>query len=69
MVELSWDISSVTELDFDNVSTTVKRVIPKFNGKNLPHVYIKNSSEADVDSKTSVKTNLTDKGYTWDFEI
>lgn len=69
MPELSWNITSVPELDYDGISVTVKQVEPKIDGVALPHLYVRASTETDVDSKTVVKADLTDKEYTWTSEV
>ena len=68
-MELSWIIDSVTENDYDDISETVKRVIPCFDSVKTDRVYFRDNSETDADSKTAIKTDLTDKGYTWTSEV
>jgi len=69
MAELSWTISSLTEPDYDEVSNTVKHVIPALDGVALPHEYFRDDAETDAAAKTAIKTDLTNKGYTWTSEI
>ena len=64
MSVLSWTITSYTEDDYDGVAETSKTVVPALDGVNLSHSYIRDDIETDADSKTAIKTNLTDKGYT-----
>ena len=68
-MELSFKIVSITELDYDGVSETVKQITPALDGEDLPHTYIRSDAESDADAKTAIKTSLTDKGYIWDSEI
>ncbi len=68
-MELSWTIDSITEADYDGVNETVKRIIPALDGKGLPHIYFRDDTETDAVSKTAIKPDLTDKGYTWTSEI
>ena len=68
-MELSFTIESITELDYDDISETIKQITPALDGENLSHTYIRDSAESDADSKAAVKTSLTDKGYIWDSEI
>lgn len=68
-MELSFLIEEITELDYDNISETVKQVIPLFDGIKTGRTYIRVATETDADSKTAVKTDLTDKGYVWTTEI
>lgn len=63
---LSFTITSVTELDYDGISETVKQITPALDGVDLSHTYIRPNTETDVDSKTAIKTDLTNKGYSWD---
>lgn len=69
MAELSWDISSVTENDYDEISETVKQYCPKLDGVEIGHCYVRDNAEADATGKTAIKTDLTDKGYTWATEV
>ncbi len=68
-MELSFTISSITDTDYDGISVTSKKVIPALDGEDLSHTYMRDSAETDVASKTAIKTDLTDKGYTWTSEI
>lgn len=69
MAELSWYIESITELDYDGVSETVKQYCPKLDGDKLHLHYIRDDAEAEATAKTSIKTDLTDKGYVWASEV
>ena len=66
--DLTWTITSITELDYDDVSETIKHIIPLINGEKLPHEFSKPDTETDADIKTAIKAVLTDKGYSWDTE-
>ena len=68
-MELSWQIETITEADYDEVNETVKQVKALLDGSVIPHLFIRDSTETDADSKTAIKTTLTDRGYTWDTEI
>lgn len=68
-MELSWLIESITELDYDGISATVKQITPLFDGEKSARTYIRATTETDVDAKTAIKTDLTDKKYVWTSEI
>jgi len=68
-MELSWLITSITEVDYDGISETVKQVIPLLDGEELAHQFIRASAETDDVSKTAIKTMLINKGYSWTTEI
>ncbi len=72
--ELSWIIESITEPDYDNVNETIKQVIPYISKDGdtpiaLNRIFVRDNTESDAASKTAIKTELTDLGYSWDTEI
>lgn len=66
--DLTYNIVSITEPDYDEVNETVKCVEPLFNGESILRTFIRDDAETDADSKTAVKAELTDMGYMWDTE-
>ena len=69
MATLKLTISSITEADYNGVDETVKKIVCEIDDIKLPHQYFKENSKSDATCKNEVKTDLTDKGYTWQDEI
>lgn len=69
MVQLSFDIDTLTEVDYDGSNTDYKSVVPLFDGvRDGFHISFPTTT-TDADCKTAVKAKMTEKWVTRDTEI
>lgn len=68
MATLTIVITDETNQDYDGVNETVRVVTGDIDGTVLREKVSCPNGSTDVGCKTSFKTLLTDKGYTWDIE-